>query len=86
MIKPAAFYGTPTYALHLAQVAAEEGLDPRDFALKIMLFSGEPGASIPAVRDKIAALYGAKVHDCGSMAEMTPWMTVAGSAVRSITV
>src|SRR5574340_1193368 len=46
MIKPTAFYGTPTYALHLAQVSREEGLDPRDFQLRIMFFSGEPGASI----------------------------------------
>ena len=30
MIKPTAFYGTPTYALRLAQVAVEEGLDPHD--------------------------------------------------------
>lgn len=83
MVKPTAFYGTPTYALHLAQVAAEEGLDPRDFRLKVMFFSGEPGASIPGVRDKIAALYGAHVIDCGSMAEMTPWMNVAGSRETS---
>ena len=83
MIKPVAFYGTPTYALHLAQVAAEEGLDPRDFRLKIMFFSGEPGASIPGVRGKIEELYGAKVFDSGSMAEMTPWMNVAGTAQTS---
>jgi phenylacetate-CoA ligase len=80
LIKPTAFYGTPTYALHLAEVAAAEGLNPRDFRLKIMLFSGEPGASIPAVRARIEDLYGAKVVDCGSMAEMTPWMNVAGTA------
>lgn len=83
MIKPTAFYGTPTYALHLAQVAADEGLNPRDFKLKIMFFSGEPGASIPGVRGKIEELYGAKVFDCGSMAEMTPWMNVAGTAETS---
>jgi phenylacetate-CoA ligase len=83
MIKPTAFYGTPTYALHLAQVAAEEKLDPRDFDIKIMFFSGEPGASIPGVRDKIEHLYGAKVFDCGSMAEMSPWMNVAGTAETS---
>jgi phenylacetate-CoA ligase len=79
MIKPTAFYGTPTYALHLAQVAAEERLDPREFNIKIMFFSGEPGASIPGVRDKIADIYGAQVIDSGSMAEMSPWMNVAGS-------
>lgn len=83
MIKPTAFYGTPTYALHLAQVAADEGLNPRDFKLKVMFFSGEPGASIPGVRGKIEELYGARVFDCGSMAEMTPWMNVAGTAETS---
>ncbi len=46
-MKPAGFYGTPTYALHLAQSAIDEGLNPRDFKLKYMFFSGEPGASIP---------------------------------------
>jgi phenylacetate-CoA ligase len=79
-IKPKAFYGTPTYALHLAQVAEGENLDPRDFRLKIMFFSGEPSASVPGVRSRIEELYGAKVIDSGSMAEMTPWMSVAGSA------
>lgn len=79
-MKPAGFYGTPTYALHLAQSALDEGLDPRQFGLKYMFFSGEPGASIPGVRDRIVELYGAQVFDCGSMAEMTPWMNVAGSA------
>jgi phenylacetate-CoA ligase len=79
-IKPAGFYGTPTYALHLAQTAANEGMDPRSFGLKYMFFSGEPGASIPGVRDRIEEFYGAKVFDSGSMAEMTPWMNIAGSA------
>jgi len=79
MLKPAGFYGTPTYALHLAQTAIDNGLNPRDFGLRYMLFSGEPGASIPSVRDKIQDLYGARVFDSGSMAEMTPWMHVGGS-------
>ena len=49
-MKPAAFYGTPSYALRLAEIAAEEGLDPRDFGIRILFFSGEPGASIPSIR------------------------------------
>ena len=83
MMKPAGFYGTPTYALHLAQAAIDEGLNPRDFGLRVMFFSGEPGASIPGVRDKIEAHFGARVFDSGSMAEMSPWMNVAGSAETS---
>ncbi|MFZ5538513.1 MAG: phenylacetate--CoA ligase family protein [Pseudomonadota bacterium] len=80
LMKPKAFYGTPSYAIHLAEVARAEKLDPHDFGLKIMFFSGEPGASVPGVKDRIEALYGAQVIDCGSMAEMSPWMNVAGSA------
>ena len=53
-------------------MAQDEGLNPRDFRLKYMFFSGEPGASIPGVRDKIEELYGAKVFDSGSMAKASP--------------
>jgi phenylacetate-CoA ligase len=80
LVKPAAFYSTPSFALHLAEVARAEGYDPRAFELKTMFFSGEPGASVPGVRDRIAEAYGARVVDCGSMAEMTPFMNVAGTA------
>ena len=80
MMKPAAFYGTPTYALHLAETAIAAGIDPRDFGLKLLFFSGEPGASIPGVRDRIADFYGAPVIDCGSMAEMAPWLHLSGTA------
>lgn len=78
-MKPQGFYSTPSYALHLAEVAREEGFDPRDFGLKVMFFSGEPGASIPSIRAKIEDAYGAKVYDCGTMAEMTPFMSAAAS-------
>lgn len=79
-IRPAGFYSTPTYALRLAEVAESEGVDPRDFGLKVMFFSGEPGASIPGIRDRIQEIYGARVIDCGTMGEVTPWMNAAGSA------
>ena len=79
MIKPKAIYNTPSYALHLAEVAEGEGIDPMDFGLEIMMCSGEPGASIPAVRRRLEQIFGAKVIDCGTMAEMTPWLTAAGN-------
>jgi phenylacetate-CoA ligase len=80
LMKPKGFYSTPSFALHLAEVARAEGYDPRAFGLQTMFFSGEPGASVPGVRDRIAELYGARVIDCGSMAEMTPFMNIAGTA------
>jgi phenylacetate-CoA ligase len=80
IMQPRGLYATPSYALRLAEVAEEEGVDPRSFGLKIMFFSGEPGASIPGIRDRIADTFGAKVIDCGTMAEVTPWMNAGGSA------
>jgi phenylacetate-CoA ligase len=44
-----------------------------------MFFSGEPGASIPSVRNRIAELFDAQVFDCGTMAEMTPFMSAAAT-------
>ena len=79
MTRPKAFYGTPSYALHLAETALAEGIEPKEFGLELLFFSGEPGASIPSVRNRIEALYGAQAIDCGTMAEMTPWMNAAGS-------
>ena len=79
MIKPAALYGTPSYALYLAEVAKGMGLDPReDFQFRFMFFSGEPGASVPATRQLIEETYGCYIVDQGTMAEMTPWMSNSG--------
>jgi phenylacetate-CoA ligase len=68
------FYGTPSYALHLAETARSEGVDPGSLGLRRMFFSGEPGASVPSIRAKIMSEFGAEVHDSGSMAEVSPWM------------
>lgn len=84
MMKPRAFYGTPSYALYLAETAVKEGLNPADFGIERMFFSGEPGASVPGVRDRIVDAYRAQVFDCGSMAEMSPFMNVAASAESSM--
>lgn len=81
-MRPSVFYGTPSYALHLAEVAAGEGVDPRAFGFRTMFFSGEPGAGIPATKRKIKETFGAACIDSGSMAEMTPWMTNAECEFR----
>ena len=79
MVKPSALYGTPSYALYLAETARQMGLDPHeDFGFRFMFFSGEPGASVPATRKLIEDTFGCYVVDQGSMAEMTPWMSNSG--------
>jgi phenylacetate-CoA ligase len=77
--KPRGFYSTPSYALRLAEVAQQEKVDPREFGIDVMFFSGEPGASVPAVRDAISEAFGARVVDCGTMAEMTPFMSASAT-------
>jgi phenylacetate-CoA ligase len=76
-LRPTAFYGTPSYALHFAETAQREGIDPRSLGLRILFFSGEPGAGIPATKRQIEATFDGTCVDMGSMAEMTPWMTNA---------
>ncbi len=74
-LKPTAFYGTPSYALHFAETAKREGIDPRSLGFSILFFSGEPGAGIPATKALIEKTFGGISVDMGSMAEMSPWMT-----------
>lgn len=81
-MRPTVFYGTPSYALHVAETAERMGVDPQEFGLRILFFSGEPGASIPPIREKIARLYHALVYDSGSMAEVSPWMNLGESTAR----
>ncbi|RYD55475.1 MAG: phenylacetate--CoA ligase family protein, partial [Verrucomicrobiaceae bacterium] len=55
---------TPTYALHLAQTAVTEGIDLSKSSVRKIFVAGEPGGSVPGVRDRIkAAWIGAEVLD-----------------------
>jgi phenylacetate-CoA ligase len=74
-MKPTAFYGTPSYALHFAETARREGIDPRSLGLRTLFFSGEPGAGIPSTKKLIEETFAGKCIDMGSTAEMSPWMT-----------
>jgi phenylacetate-CoA ligase len=64
---------TPSYALHLAEVAVAHDMDVAQFGVRVLVLAGEPGGSVPAVREKLQQLWNAKVHDhCGST-EVGPW-------------
>lgn len=78
-LQPDALYGTPSYAIYLGETAEEMGYDPaEDFSFRVLFFSGEPGASVPATRKQIESMFDSEVIDQGSMAEMTPWMSNSG--------
>jgi phenylacetate-CoA ligase len=64
---------TPTYALHLADVAAEEKIDLTAGNVRAIIVAGEPGGSIPATRSHIEQLWGgARVVDHHGMTEIGP--------------
>lgn len=64
---------TPTYALRLAEVAAEEKFDLSKSRVRTIIVAGEPGGSIPAIRSRIAELWnGARMFDHHGMTETGP--------------
>ncbi|MCC7373910.1 MAG: AMP-binding protein [Verrucomicrobiales bacterium] len=64
---------TPTYALHLAEVAAAESIDLRSSRVRRIIVAGEPGGSLPAVRRRLEQGWpGATIHDHHGMTEVGP--------------
>ena len=64
---------TPTYALHLAEIARERGIDLVSSALRISIHAGEPGASLPNVRRLIEQSFGTICFDHAGATEVGPW-------------
>jgi phenylacetate-CoA ligase len=64
---------TPTYAIRLGEVAREENLDLSDGPVRTIVVAGEPGAGIPAVRQRLERLWpGAAIKDHHGMTEVGP--------------
>lgn len=64
---------TPTYALHLAEVAEQEGIDIANSSVRITIHAGEPGASLPATRQRIETAWGARCCDHAGATEVGAW-------------
>lgn len=63
---------TPTYALRMAEVAREIGVDLPRSRLRVAVHAGEPGASIPSTRAAIEAGLGGLCFDHTGMTELGP--------------
>lgn len=79
-------FTTPTYAMRLAEVAAENGIDLRRSHLRRIIVAGEPGGSIPEVRGEIENTFDAVVIDHAGGSEVGPWGygTVCGDGLHII--
>jgi phenylacetate-CoA ligase len=64
---------TPTYALHLAEVAEQNRLDIVNSSVNIAILAGEAGAGLPATRRRIESAWGARCFDHAGATEVGAW-------------
>ncbi len=53
-----ALLATSSFPLHFARSIRKRGINPKSLGLKIILAGGEPGASIPVIRQKVEETFG----------------------------
>ncbi len=61
---------TPTYALRMAEVAAQESINIHSSSIRALIVAGEPGGSIPETRRRIESAFNARVFDHAGMTEI----------------
>lgn len=64
---------TPSYALHLADVATKEKFDLNELCIEKLIVAGEAGGSVPSLRSQLESLWGAQVIDHSGATEVGPW-------------
>jgi len=65
-----AIWSTPSYAVRLAEVAAEMGINPRDVGLRKGFFSGEAGMQVAGYRERIEDTWGLHAGDLYGTGEL----------------
>ena len=64
---------TPSYALHMSEVALENQIDVAALDVRRIIVAGEPGGSVPAIRQRIETAWNARVVDHSGASEIGPW-------------
>ena len=70
--QPSILACTPSYALYLASVMQELGLDPAASSIRLLFCAGEPGYSIPATRKRLEETWQAELHEFYGCTEAAP--------------
>jgi phenylacetate-CoA ligase len=68
-----ALFCTPSYALHLAEVARANHINTQALGIRRVVVAGEPGGSLPAVRGRMEHDWNATVIDHCGATEVGPW-------------
>jgi len=72
-VEATALFCTPSYAMRMAQVAAEHHINLAHLPVEKIIVAGEPGGSVPAFRARIETAWGARVIDHAGSTEVGPW-------------
>jgi phenylacetate-CoA ligase len=64
---------TPSYALHLTEIAEQNQIDTASLGIRAIMVAGEPGGSLPATRARIEAGWQATLIDHAGATEVGPW-------------
>ena len=73
-LKATAMMATPTYVLGMADTARTKmGIDPRELGITKITCAGEPGATIPATKQRMQEAWDAKVFDHAGATEIGAW-------------
>lgn len=64
---------TPSYCLHLAETGRAAGIDLAALPIRLVVVAGEPGGSVPSLRQQIAEAFAADVLDHAGATEVGPW-------------
>jgi len=66
-------FSTPTYAMHLAETANGNGIDPRQLGIRKLIVAGEPGGSVSIIRKRLEDAFEARVTDHAGATEIGAW-------------
>jgi phenylacetate-CoA ligase len=71
-LRPTILACTPSYALYLAAVMRELGMEPRASSVRRLFCAGEPGISVPSTRRRLEETWGADLHEFYGCTEAAP--------------
>ncbi|MCG8448616.1 MAG: phenylacetate--CoA ligase family protein [Pirellulales bacterium] len=68
-----ALFCTPTYAMHLVEIAEQNNVNLAHTEVRKIVVAGEPGGSVPTTRARIETAWNARLTDHSGASEVGPW-------------